>query len=107
MYQFCCCLYLVILFHSAWVKPRRRLDYYDDDEEEDDDLSEWVSIFIMRDAIVSSAATIRGCHCHPTRGEKHCMTTLIMAVKKTRDVVVQWFLCLTLDHVGIQLWPYQ
>ena len=47
------------LFHSAWVKPRRRLDYYDDDEEEDDELSEWVSIFIMRDGVVSFAAIIR------------------------------------------------
>lgn len=48
-----------ILFHSAWVKPRRRLDYYEDDEEEDDELSEWVSIFIMRDGVVSFAAIIR------------------------------------------------
>ena len=41
------------------MKPRRRLDYYDDDDEEDDDdLSEWVSIFIMRDALVSFAAIV-------------------------------------------------
>ena len=38
------------------MKPRRRLDYYDDDEEEDD---EWVSIFTMRDAVVSFATVIR------------------------------------------------
>ena len=47
------------VFCSSWVKPRRRLDYYDNDEEEDDDLSEWVSILITRDIIVSFAAVIR------------------------------------------------
>ena len=49
----------MILFCSSWVKPRRRLDYYDNDDEEDDDLSEWVSILITRDIIVSFAAVIR------------------------------------------------
>ena len=41
------------------MKPRRRLDYYDDNEEEDDELSQWASIFITRDVVVSFAAIIR------------------------------------------------
>lgn len=87
------------VFCSSWVKPRRRLDYYDNDEEEDDDLSEWVSILITRDIIVSFAAVIR-----VVTDLTQCFSPVV-----GRFVVQQpqWILCLILYQVGIifQLWP--
>ena len=82
------------------MKPRRRLDYYDDDEEEDDELSQWVSIFITRDVVVSFAAIIRvvlvNLQCFSPAGR----------VSLTFSAGGNWFLQAIWTELGVQNHPH-